>query len=152
MSYHCKYCGKSHAKPETGRECHRLHMEQQRKAADKSRPAIDQVLTGRYLVKEPTSAHDYLVEVSIPAQGRWSSSVFMNVYDGSGMKEAVPDPKSREYLAARIVHRGMKAGMLEYGKETGRCPVCDLDLMEGQERIGGYHMRSGSDCYMRLNQ
>jgi hypothetical protein len=162
MSYHCKYCGKSHANVETGRECYRLWQE--KRDADKAASVPNYPVgatgvaevSGHYALSTPPLDGMMLVEVIVPAGGTWRGYVFMNLYDRSGtQKEAITDSADRNFIGNQIMDAGRRESMVQYGKHTGLCPVCNESLVIPDEADAGYHQNpvvTGVPCYMAINQ
>lgn len=120
-----------------------------RKAAPAGResiPTAEQVPEGHYAL--PSTGHNDLVfyRVDRPTDGQYAGRVFVKMIVG-GKPEARVEWGKVPSILARIAEAGADESMALYGREIGRCGMCNRTLTDETSRQRGI----GPDCYSRMS-
>lgn len=109
-------------------------------------PTAEQVPEGHYAL--PSTGHNDLVfyRVDRPTDGEYAGRVFVKMIVGGKPESRVQWSKVPGILA-RIAEAGADEAMALYGREIGRCGVCNRTLTDETSRARGI----GPDCYSRMS-
>lgn len=97
-----------------------------------------QVPAGRYAVRgDDEKVRFYLVDC--PAEGRWAGFTFVSQVTGMVGEDGtrVKHPEARARVLGAIVAAGIAESFALYGREIGRCGVCNRVLTDETSRAAG---------------
>jgi len=109
-----------------------------RKAAPKVQTSdLPEVPEGYYAVQSRTGNNDLdFFSVDRPSEGRWAGYVFVKRVIGGHVDTPVRGSEARHALEA-IIEQGVEASGALYGREIGRCYVCNRTLTDELSREMG---------------
>lgn len=143
LSIKCAHCGGSHNRVETVRQCAREAGKTPSGLATADpvvlptsqhpqRFKAGSVPAGFYLVDR-----DVIVEIRVPAEGRWKGRYFINANNRDGSSEkALFLAKDRAEFVEWLLNHSWQGFMRRYGVSTGRCPACGGNLDYTEVRLG----------------
>ena len=100
------------------------------------KPGNIDVPAGHYALAGPGEGHPTrFYKVSRPTEGRWAGRVFLSVQAGDEF-HPIREAHARDNILSKI-GQDPKASSVLYGKELGRCGVCNRTLTDEASRKAG---------------
>jgi hypothetical protein len=107
----------------------------QRPAARSTYDAVPDVPAGRYAVEHVEDGVLRFYVVDRPTEGRWAGRTFVKVQASDELYPVRGSAGSA--VLQRIIKAGPRDASLRYGRELGRCGMCNRTLTDENSRAAG---------------